>query len=94
MFALALPLFERDLVADGRPQRGVVSWLWLALCHHKLGQAEEAKRYLDRADNWLSQQGGRMPITPVAQEPTRHNWLEAHVLRRELDVVLSPPKAK
>jgi serine/threonine-protein kinase len=94
MASTALPLFERDFAADGRPNRAVVSWLWLALCHHKLGQPEEARRYLHRADNWLSQQEGRMPINLAGQGPTRHNWLEAHVLRRELETLLSPPLAK
>jgi hypothetical protein len=77
-----------SLVADGRPGRAVVNWLWLALAHKQLGQPEEARRWLGKAANWLDQQGGRMPADTPALRAHRHNWLEAHVLRREAEALL------
>src|SRR5262249_53664657 len=79
---------QDGLVADGRPGRAVVSWLWLALAHKQLGQPEEARRWLARAANWLDQQGGRMPADTPALGAHRHNWLEAHALRREAEALL------
>jgi tetratricopeptide (TPR) repeat protein len=79
----AIPLLERSLTADGRPGRAVLNWLWLALAYQKLGKAEEARRWLDRAAGWLDQQGDRMPLDTGFTGLHRHNWLEAHVLLEE-----------
>jgi hypothetical protein len=79
----AVPLLERSLTADGRPGRAVLNWLWLALAYQKLGKAEEARRWLDRAAGWLDQQGDRMPLDTPIMGLHRHNWLEAHVLLEE-----------
>jgi tetratricopeptide (TPR) repeat protein len=84
----AVPLFERSLATDGRPGRAVLNWLWLALTHQKLGQPQEARRWLDKAVNWLDQQGGRMPAESPAMGSHRINWLEAHVLRQEAEARL------
>jgi tetratricopeptide (TPR) repeat protein len=84
----AVPLLERSLTADGRPGRAVLNWLWLALAYQKLGKAEEARRWLDRAARWLDQQGGRMPLETSALGLHPHNWLEAHVLRQEAETLL------
>jgi tetratricopeptide (TPR) repeat protein len=81
-FREAVPFFERSLVADGWPGRAVLNWLWLALTHLKMGKPEEARRWLDRAVNWLDQQGGLMPME-WGTGLHRHNWLEAHVLLEE-----------
>jgi Tfp pilus assembly protein PilF len=80
----ARPL-ERSLAADGRPSRAVVSWLWLALMHQKMGEREEARRWLNKAVNWMDQQGGQMPIETPALSAHLHNWLEAHLLRQEAE---------
>jgi serine/threonine-protein kinase len=79
---------ERSLAGDTRPGRAVVNWLWLALAYQKLGDGNEARRWLERAANWLDQQGGRMPLEEPQMGSTRHNWLEAHVLRREAEALL------
>jgi serine/threonine-protein kinase len=84
----AVPLLERSLVADGRPGRSVLNWLWLALADEKLGDPAEARRWLDKAANWLDQQGGRMPVEDPVMGSHRHNWLEAHVLRQEAEARL------
>jgi tetratricopeptide (TPR) repeat protein len=87
-FQLAVLYSERSLAADGRPGRAVVNWLWLALAYQKLGNPKEARRWLDKAANWLDQQGGRMPRESSVMGSHLHNWLEAHVLRREAEALL------
>ena len=87
-FQEAIPLLERSLVADGRPGRAVLNWLWLALAYQKLGNADEARQWLARAAGWLDQQGDRMPLDTPITGLHRHNWLEAHVLRQEAETLL------
>jgi serine/threonine-protein kinase len=80
---------EQSLMADGRPGQAVLSWLWLALAYQKSGNTNEARRWLNKATNWLDQQGGRMPHhTDPLMGSNLHNWLEAHVLRREAEALL------
>jgi serine/threonine-protein kinase len=79
---------ENSLAADGRPSRAVLNWLWLALSRQKTGSPIEARRLLDKAANWLDQQGGRMPLDDSFMGSQLHNWLEAHVLRQEADALL------
>jgi serine/threonine-protein kinase len=84
----AVPLLEQSLAADGRPGRAVLNWLWLALAHQQMGKRDEARRWLDKAARWLDQQGGRMPLESPEMGSDRHNWLEAHVLRKEVEARL------
>jgi tetratricopeptide (TPR) repeat protein len=89
-FAQAVPLFERSLRADGKDGRAVVNWLWLALAHHRLGKTEEARRWLVKAQAWLGQYGDGMPGGAEEELGLHlHNWLEAHVLRREAEALLA-----
>jgi tetratricopeptide (TPR) repeat protein len=88
----AVPLFEQSLKADATPGRAVVNWAWLALAHHRLGQSEEARRWLSKAQAWLDQYKDGMPARADQELGLHlHNWLEAHVLRREAEALLSPP---
>jgi hypothetical protein len=91
-FDLAMPLWERTLVADGRPGTAVVSRLWLALANQQAGRTEEARRWLGKAAAWLDQQGGRMPRETSLQGLHPHTWLEAHVLRKEVEGLLEAGK--
>jgi hypothetical protein len=67
----------------------VLNWLWLALAGQRLGKSEEARRWLDKATAWLDQYRDGMP-NRADEELGLHlqNWLEAHVLRREAEVLL------
>jgi hypothetical protein len=86
-----VPLFEQSLKADATPGRAVVNWVWLALAHQRLGKAEEARRWLGKAQGWLDQYRGGMPARAEEELGLHlHNWLEAHVLRREAEALLSP----
>ena len=80
-FQQAVPFFEQSLQADPKPGRAVLNWLWLTLANERLGQADEARRWLNKAQTWLDQYRDGMPAR--AQEDLGlhfHDWLEAHVL--------------
>jgi tetratricopeptide (TPR) repeat protein len=88
-FQVAVPFFEQSLQADPKPGRAVLNWLWLALANHRLGKGEQARRWLTKARAWLDQYRDGMPAR--AKEEFRlhlHNWLEAHVLRREAEFLI------
>jgi serine/threonine-protein kinase len=87
----APPSLFRSLLADGRPGRAVLNWLWLALAYQKMGNTDEARRWLDKATEWLDQQGDRMPVESEDMGSHRHNWLEAQILLREAKKLLAPP---
>jgi tetratricopeptide (TPR) repeat protein len=85
-FQDAVPFFQQSLQADSRPGCAVLNWLWLALATERLGKAEEARRWLNKAQAWLDQYRDGIPAH--AEEELGldlHNWLEAHVLRREAE---------
>jgi tetratricopeptide (TPR) repeat protein len=88
-FQQVVPLFEQSLEAEHKSGRAVLNWLWLALANQRLGKAEEARRWLEKAQAWLDQYPDGMPAR--AEEELRlhyHNWLEAHVLRREAEALI------
>jgi tetratricopeptide (TPR) repeat protein len=90
-FKEAVPLFERSLKADPQSGKEVVNWLWLALAHQRLGQSEEARRWLGKAQAWLDKYRDGMPARAEQELGLHlHNWLEAHVLRREAESLIGP----
>jgi tetratricopeptide (TPR) repeat protein len=93
-FQEAIPLFQQSLRADSTPGRAVLNWLWLALAQERFGKHEEARRWLGRATAWLDQYADGMPARAEEQFGLHlHNWLEAHVLRREAEAALGPKKS-
>jgi tetratricopeptide (TPR) repeat protein len=89
-FQEAVPLLEQSLRADAKNGRAVLNWLWLALAHQRLGNAEEARRWFDKAKNWLARYRSGMPDRADEELGLHlHNWLEAHVLLREAEALLS-----
>jgi tetratricopeptide (TPR) repeat protein len=83
-------LFEQSLKADSMPGRAVVNWLWLALADQRLGKTDEARRWLEMAQKWLNQYRDGVPPNAEAQTGLHlHNWLEATVVRREAEAMLS-----
>jgi hypothetical protein len=86
---IGVPLFEQSLKADWRPGPAVVNWMWLALAWQKQGDTARAREWLDRGVTWLDGFGDERPN--YADERWgwhRHNWLEAHVLRREAESLI------
>jgi WD40 repeat protein/tetratricopeptide (TPR) repeat protein len=71
-------------VADRQQTGTPADWLFLAMAHHRLGHAEQAKTWLDRAEQWLKESTRDKPKddslgTPVGWD----TWLELQLLRRE-----------
>ena len=85
----AVPFFKQSVRADSKPGRAVLNWLWLALANQRLGKTEEARRWLGKAKSWLDQYHDG--ISARAEEKSGvhfHNWLEAHLLRREAEALI------
>jgi serine/threonine-protein kinase len=94
-FQEAAALFERSLRASAKPGQAVLNWLWLALAQQRLGRTQEARRWLDQAASWLDQYRGGMPARAEEEFGLHlHNWLEAHVLRREAEAIVRPAEKR
>jgi hypothetical protein len=68
----------------------VLDWLVLAMAHHRLGQEAEARRWMDKAVQWIEQAhkanpGGAASRLPV---PSLTDHLEVLLLRREAEALL------
>jgi tetratricopeptide (TPR) repeat protein len=88
-FQDAVPLLQQSLRADPLSGRAVLNWLWLALAEQRQGRTEAARRWLGKAQAWLDQYGDGMPARAEEELGLHyHNWLEAHVLRREAEALL------
>jgi tetratricopeptide (TPR) repeat protein len=88
-FKEAPPLLEQSLRVEPKSGCAVLNWLWLALVNQRLGRLEEAHRWLARATAWLDRYEGGMPSRAEEKLGLHlHNWLEAHVLRREAEALL------
>jgi tetratricopeptide (TPR) repeat protein len=88
-FQESVPLFEESLRANSKLGAAVVNWLWLALANQRRGKSEEARGWLNKAQAWLDQYGDGMPAHAEDELGLHfHNWLEAHVLRREAETLI------
>jgi serine/threonine-protein kinase len=94
--AQALPLLEQSLKAtNSKRGNAVLNWLWLALTYQGLGKNREAKSWLEMATRWLDRFREGMPARAEQELNLHlHNWLEAHVLRREAEALLGAPAAQ
>jgi Flp pilus assembly protein TadD len=90
----AVPLLQRSITAESKDGAAVLNWLWLAMAYHQLGEKDQARCWLDKAEKWLDSLGSEMPANANALKLHRHNWLEAHILRREAKMLLSSPPEK
>ena len=81
--------------ADSKPGRAMVNWLWLALAQQRLGESEEARRWLDKATAWLDQYRDGKPDRAEEELGLHlHNWLETHDLRREAEALIRPAEKR
>jgi tetratricopeptide (TPR) repeat protein len=88
-FRDAVAFSEQSLRADLKLGRAVLNWLWLALAQQRLGRPEEARRWLNEATTSLNQYPDGMPDRAEDELGLDvHNWLEAHVLRREAEALI------
>jgi serine/threonine protein kinase/regulator of sirC expression with transglutaminase-like and TPR domain len=70
--------------ADGGP---LLTWLFLAMAQHRLGHAEDARLWLNKAVQRMDQELGEKNIGPLRQQS--HVWAMCLVLRREAARVLN-----
>jgi serine/threonine-protein kinase len=88
-FEQAVPPLRESLLKNPKWEGEVLNWLWLAMAQQRLGQPDDARRSLEKAERWLAEQGKEMPAGAGGPEAlTLHDWLEAHVLRREADALV------
>jgi hypothetical protein len=88
-FEEAVALLQRSLQAEPAPGKSVVNWLWLAMANSRLGRADEARQWLNKATMWMDQQrDGWSADVEQAGGPDLAGWLEANVLRREAEDVM------
>ena len=78
----AKPLLERSLQASSQPEHNVITWAWLSRVQLGLGDHDAAKQWLGKAATYLDQSKTKPPAIHL------HNWLEAHILRREVETLL------
>jgi tetratricopeptide (TPR) repeat protein len=93
-FAEAAAAARRCLEQYPRWDGNVLCWLWLALAEHRLGHADEAARWLAKAAAWLDKHRDGRPLQAEGDVALHlHDWLEAHVLRREAEGLIGggPP---
>jgi hypothetical protein len=67
--------------------------LFLAIAHHHLGHADEARQWLGKALRWMEQ--APLPKTEQGTDNPRYPWVRrvAHeTLRREVETLLGPAK--
>jgi serine/threonine protein kinase/Flp pilus assembly protein TadD len=87
-FDKAIELLHRSMKGNWRAH--AANWLVLAMAHQRLGHAEEARKWFDKAVQWLDKTDpGPFSNTAVAlQSLHQHDSLACMVLRREAEALL------
>jgi len=83
-FDQALQSFTK---ADIEAWRRSANWFGLALVHHRLGQPDKARQYLDKGIQWLELEGPPASGRPAKIHPI--DWLASQLLRREAEEILN-----
>jgi tetratricopeptide (TPR) repeat protein len=91
-FDAAIQAFRESMELEPNWGGRMGNWLGLALAHHRAGRAEEARKWLDKADRWFERTGRQdVPYANVnllGLHP--HDGLAWHVLHREAEALLAP----
>jgi hypothetical protein len=67
----------------------VLQWLALALAHHRKGEAGKAREWFARATTWFDREmREQAPDADTLGNLHVHDWLEAQLLRREVEAAL------
>jgi tetratricopeptide (TPR) repeat protein len=62
-------------------------WLFLAMAHHRLGKADEARQWLDKARRWIDAQEATSQEATGSAQPWSQR-LELQLFRREAESLL------
>jgi tetratricopeptide (TPR) repeat protein len=75
---------------DGNWNANAANWLVLAMAHQRLGNADEARKWFDKAVAWIENTGLEAPGDSVGalRSLHRHDSLACMVLRREAEALL------
>jgi tetratricopeptide (TPR) repeat protein/WD40 repeat protein/serine/threonine protein kinase len=79
----ALRRFHESIRSSPDWTGNALNWLGLALVHHRLGHAEEARKWFDKARKWSDQMARAGTVAVATVHPA--SWLEFQVLRRETE---------
>jgi tetratricopeptide (TPR) repeat protein len=79
----ALPILEKVVESSTNPEHGIVAWVWLSRVKLGLGDHDAAKQWLGKATTYLDQSATKPEGIHL------HNWLEAHILRQEVETILA-----
>jgi tetratricopeptide (TPR) repeat protein len=92
-FAPAVEHAQKSMQDDQAWGGHVVNWLLLALAQQRQGQDAEARRWLDKAVQWLEQAGKANPAGATSRlpVPSWNDHLEVLLLRREAEQLLTKP---
>ena len=75
--------------ADEKRSAIAYNWLFLAMAHQRLGHVEEAKKWHDKAAQWIDREMQKKPEDPAAANPLSWNRrLTLQLLRREAEELL------
>ncbi len=75
-------------------RRRAWDWCFLAMAHHRLGHADEARRCLSEATRWIDAASQHTEDDPTGTEPVWSGWHEpavAPLLLREAEELLEEP---
>ena len=92
----AVATLDKGLKLYPGNQYSVWVWLTLAMAHHHLGHADEARQWLDKAEDWIDQKLRQTPPAAGELAPpgwTGFDWLKVQLLRREATALLNKEKA-
>jgi tetratricopeptide (TPR) repeat protein len=71
----------------GNWKANAANWLVLSMVHHRLGHVDEARKWLDKAAQWIDAPNPKQPQGSL-QSLHRHDALACLVLRREAEMLL------
>jgi tetratricopeptide (TPR) repeat protein len=84
----SIKLFRKSIEVESNVGAAVLNWLWLAIAYEQMGNSVEAKSWLHRATRFLDGLGDKRPTAVEFVTLDRHNWFEAHILRREAESMI------
>jgi WD40 repeat protein/tetratricopeptide (TPR) repeat protein len=75
------------------PTSPAYTWFYLAMAHHRLGHADEAKKFLDKAAAWMDEET-REPKAPTPPRPAWNRRLTLKLLSDEAHTLLKTDPSK
>jgi tetratricopeptide (TPR) repeat protein len=90
-FDLAVQSFQKSLDIKPRWDADVCNWLALAMAHQRLGHAEEARQWLDKATHWIDGAAALAPRASAGPLPGihPHDGLACRLAHREAEKLLA-----